>query len=48
MEIYLAVLACSCVFFQEFSDVSTEATNTEYPQPVIIIRGRKKLLKMDI
>ena len=27
-------------FFQEFSDVSTEAKNTEYPQPVIIIRGQ--------
>ena len=33
-----------CIF-QEFSDVSTEAKNTEYPQPVIIIRGQAKTPK---
>ena len=38
-------LHAAVYFFQEFSDVSTEAKNTEYPQPVIIIRGQAKTPK---
>ena len=42
---YIWLYLHAAVYFFQFSDVSTEAKNTEYPQPVIIIRGQAKTPK---